>query len=189
MTARPRQAIRWHRVPNAEWPLLKGALQFRGHQPLAEKLSGYKARSPDNIRSRSLLFVRGIRSRGEPDRPGLRLQRDDRRSRHRWRGRGRLRLGDAKGLIRKPELFVYADGGATFRKHATPGNSRRRNGLPEPASAREFGLGEFVLSGEVGLPVARSHKGPQRPGISSPSPARSETRPADVAKAGGRDRD
>jgi hemolysin activation/secretion protein len=66
------------------------------------------------------------------------------------------RLGDAKGLIKKPELFAYADGGATFRKHSTPDFPQKERLAGTGLGAR-FGLGGFILSSEVGVPVAHSH--------------------------------
>jgi hemolysin activation/secretion protein len=68
------------------------------------------------------------------------------------------RLGDVKGkgLVKKPELFAYADGGATFRKHATP-ELPKKEWLAGTGVGARFGLAGFVLSGEVGLPLARNH--------------------------------
>lgn len=65
------------------------------------------------------------------------------------------RLGDNKGLIKKPELFAYADGGATFRKHGAP-DFPKKEWLAGTGIGARFGAGGFVLSGEVGVPVERS---------------------------------
>jgi hemolysin activation/secretion protein len=66
------------------------------------------------------------------------------------------RLGGNKGVVKKPELFAYADGGATFRRHPTP-QLPKKEWLAGTGVGARFGLAGFVLSAEVGLPIARSH--------------------------------
>jgi len=66
------------------------------------------------------------------------------------------RLGDGKGPLKKPELFAYADGGGTFRRHSAP-ELPKKEWLAGTGVGARVGLAGFVLSGEVGLPLARSH--------------------------------
>jgi hemolysin activation/secretion protein len=66
------------------------------------------------------------------------------------------RLGGNKGVVKKPELFAYADGGETFRRHPTP-QLPKKEWLAGTGVGARFGLAGFVLSAEVGLPIARSH--------------------------------
>lgn len=66
------------------------------------------------------------------------------------------RLGDVKGGPKKAELFAYADGGGTFRKHATA-QLRDNQWLAGTGIGSRFSIGALQLSGEVGVPVARAH--------------------------------
>ncbi|HKX91879.1 MAG TPA: ShlB/FhaC/HecB family hemolysin secretion/activation protein [Sphingomicrobium sp.] len=66
------------------------------------------------------------------------------------------RLDDGKGRIKNIELFAYADGGATFRKHERPGLPDKQ-WLAGAGVGGRLSIGGMILSGEVGVPIARSH--------------------------------
>jgi hemolysin activation/secretion protein len=64
------------------------------------------------------------------------------------------RLGNPKHGP-KVELFAYADGGATFRKHGTP-DFPDKQWLAGAGIGSRLSIGGVQLSGELGVPVARS---------------------------------
>jgi len=65
------------------------------------------------------------------------------------------RLGGTKGAVKKFELFAYADGGATFRKRGTP-QLPDKQWLAGAGVGSRFTIAGLQLSGEIGVPVARS---------------------------------
>jgi hemolysin activation/secretion protein len=65
------------------------------------------------------------------------------------------RLGDIKPGPQKLELFAYADGGATFRRLATP-EFPDNQWLAGAGVGSRFSIGSLLVSGEVGVPIARS---------------------------------
>lgn len=65
------------------------------------------------------------------------------------------RIGDSKGGAKALDLFVYADGGAAFRKNDSPALPEEQWLASTGAGARFAAFG-FNWSGEVGIPIARS---------------------------------
>lgn len=68
------------------------------------------------------------------------------------------RLGDTKRGPKGIEAFAFADGGGAFRKKASPGLPDKQWLASVGAGARFSAMG-FLWSGEIGIPIARSHAG------------------------------
>ena len=66
------------------------------------------------------------------------------------------RLGDTKRGPRSLEVFAFVDGGGAFRKRPSPAFPDEQWLASAGAGARFSALG-FLWSGEIGIPVARSH--------------------------------
>ena len=66
------------------------------------------------------------------------------------------RLGDIKGGPKAVEIFTFVDGGGTFRREESPGLPKTQWLASAGAGARLSAFG-FIWSGEVGVPIARSH--------------------------------
>ena len=66
------------------------------------------------------------------------------------------RLGDIKRGPQALEIFTFVDGGGAFRKKKSPGLPKEQWLASAGAGARFSALG-FTWSGELGVPIARSH--------------------------------
>ncbi|HYC94440.1 MAG TPA: POTRA domain-containing protein [Sphingomicrobium sp.] len=66
------------------------------------------------------------------------------------------RLGDIKRGPQALEIFTFVDGGGAFRKEKSPGLPKEQWLASAGAGARFSALG-LTWSGEIGVPVARSH--------------------------------
>jgi hemolysin activation/secretion protein len=141
--------------PRAGSQFLKGAFNLRITQPLADRLRLQTAIA-GQYSSRSLLSYEEFAVGGSQI--GRAFDYNEITGDHGIAGVVELayRLGDAKGLIKKPELFAYVDGGATFRKHPTP-DFPKKEWLAGTGVGVRFGVGGFTLSSEVGVPVVRSN--------------------------------
>lgn len=142
---------------NGSGRFLKGAFTLRVTRPLSDRVR-LQVTAAGQYSSRSLLSAEEFALGGSQI--GRAFDFNEVTGDHGLGGMVELGylLGGSKGPLKKPELFFYADGGGTFRKHATPAFPRKEWLAGTGVGAR-FGVGGFVLSGEVGLPVARSHQG------------------------------
>ena len=66
------------------------------------------------------------------------------------------RLGNTKRGPKSIEVFAFADGGGVFRKKPSPAFPDEQWLASAGAGARFSALG-FIWSGEIGIPIARSH--------------------------------
>ena len=141
--------------PDAGGRFVKGAFNLRLAKPLADNVR-LQAAVAGQYSTRSLLSFEEFAVGGSQI--GRAFDYNEITGDHGLAGVVEIayRLGDNKGLIKKPELFAYADGGATFRKHATP-DFPKKEWLAGTGVGARFGFGGFVLSGEIGVPVERSH--------------------------------
>ena len=141
--------------PNASGRFVKAALNLRMTKPVADRLR-LQAAIAGQYSSRSLLSVEEFAVGGSQI--GRAFDYNEITGDHGVAGVVELayRLGGEKGLLKKPELFAYADGGASFRRHATA-NFPKREDLAGAGIGARLGLGGFVVSGELGLPIERSH--------------------------------
>lgn len=141
--------------PNASGRFLKGSFTLQATRPLSEKLR-IQTVLAGQYSTRPVLSVEEFALGGS--RIGRAFDFNEITGDHGVGGMVELayRLGDVKGGPKKLELFAYADGGGTFRKHPTP-DFPDKQWLAGTGAGARFSIASMQLSGEVGVPVARSH--------------------------------